>query len=253
MPLDWWLERRLAGRKLLRAFEDVYPQAFFIEIGANDGVENDPLRPFVTSRPWSGIMVEPVPHVFERLRRNCAGLDRVALENAAIAERDGRLPFYNLAWVDGDEVLYWFDTFGSLSRETAERTGAAFVPGGQHRVIRTEVPCLSFESLCRKHGVHSLDLLLIDTEGYDYEIIKRIDFSAHRPRLLIYEHFLLSPGERADCRKLLHRLRYETMEENRDTWCLDTRPDDRLTRKWHRLSPAIPGHSIHDQRLAERS
>ncbi|MBK9465376.1 MAG: FkbM family methyltransferase [Chitinophagaceae bacterium] len=32
-----------------------------------------------------------------------------------------------------------------------------------------------------------VDLLLIDTEGYDFEILKTIDFSNFRPDLLIFE------------------------------------------------------------------
>ncbi|MGH2976215.1 MAG: hypothetical protein ACRDLL_15325 [Solirubrobacterales bacterium] len=47
----------LAGPRILRAFAEVHPRAVFIEIGANDGVQCDQLRPFVTSLPWSGVMV----------------------------------------------------------------------------------------------------------------------------------------------------------------------------------------------------
>ena len=89
--------RRPAGPRLLRAFAETYPDAFFIEIGANDGERGGALREFVLSRPWSGIMVEPAPGVFERLSRNYHGLERVALENAAISDRDGRLPFFHLS------------------------------------------------------------------------------------------------------------------------------------------------------------
>jgi hypothetical protein len=63
------LRRRSFGQRLLRAFADAYPEASFLEIGAGDGVTADHLRPFVVSRPWHGIMVEPVPYVFEQLRR----------------------------------------------------------------------------------------------------------------------------------------------------------------------------------------
>ena len=73
--------------QLLRAFADAYPHAFFVEIGSNDGEQHDHLRPFILSRPWRGIMVEPVPYVFERLRRNYESQGRIELENVAVAER----------------------------------------------------------------------------------------------------------------------------------------------------------------------
>ena len=37
------------------------PQPVFLEIGANDGVANDPIYPFVSRFGWTGIMVEPLP------------------------------------------------------------------------------------------------------------------------------------------------------------------------------------------------
>lgn len=245
--LRWRYERRLAGNKLLRAFADAFPGALFVQIGANDGVEDDPLRPFVVSGAWSGFMVEPVPDLFERLQRNCAALESVVPVNAAIADHDGTVPLYQAGQVDGGEIVWLFDTAGSLSRDTAERTGSIFIPDDrERRIIRTEVPCLRFESLCRTYGIQEIDLILIDTEGYDYEVIKQIDFAIHRPRLLVYEHLLLSPGNRERCRAHLEGLGYETMEEARDTWCLDTEPDDLLTRRYRSLRPAVPAESIYD-------
>jgi FkbM family methyltransferase len=244
--LRWRRDHRLAGRKLLRAFADAFPEASFVEIGANDGVNDDPLRPFVVSGAWSGVMVEPAPEVFERLRQNYAELDRVVLVNAAIADHDGTVPLYQAAVVDGEETVAVFDSAGSLSRETAERSGAIFIPDDQRRIIRMEVPCLSFASLCRKYDIQEIDLMVIDAEGYDYEIIKQVDFAARRPRLLVYEHFHLSPADREQCMAHLERLGYETMEEGLDTWCLDTELDDSLTRTFRSLRATEPAKSIHD-------
>jgi FkbM family methyltransferase len=166
--------RRPAGTQLLGTFADKYPDAFFIEVGANDGEQGDPLREFVLSRRWRGIMVEPLPHVFERLSANYRGLGRVVLENAAIADSDGRRPFYYVAPLDPESGLEdpeWHDAIGSFSRETLLRS-ADLVPDLERRIVRTEVPCLSFDSLCRKHSVEDLDLVLVDAEGYDHEIVR---------------------------------------------------------------------------------
>jgi FkbM family methyltransferase len=239
------LARRLAGRRLLRAFARSYPDAFFIQIGANDGVEHDPLASLLESTSWSGILVEPVPEVFERLRRTHAHrLDRLVLENVAIADHDGSAAFYHLGRVEGDRVRR-LDVFGSLSVEAVERSAALFVPGDLRRIQRSEVSCLSFASLCRRHRVERIDLLLIDVEGYDHEILKQIDFDAYRPRVVVYEHLFLSPRDRDQCRRRMEGTGYETMAEQRDTWCLDTSVDDQLTRVWGGLTPAAPAHSIH--------
>jgi len=241
--------RRLAGPKLLDAFAERHPEAFFIEVGSNDGERFDHLRRVIHESEWRGIMVEPVPYVFERLRRNYGGFDRVELENAAIAERDGQLPLYHLREATPEErerLPSWYDAIGSFSRESV-LGHAREIPDVAERLVEAEVPCLSFDSLCRKHGVERLDLLVTDTEGYDFELLRNIDLAARRPRLIVYEHFHLSPEDRIACRDYLRGAGYETMEEGFDTWCLDAGVDDDVTRTWRGLRPGLPGVSAADE------
>jgi FkbM family methyltransferase len=248
----WRLKRRLAGPKLLRAFAAEFPSAFFIEIGSNDGEYGDPLRPLILSRQWSGVMVEPVPHVFERLRANYAALDRIAFENAAITDHDGEVPFYHLSEAEPSEpVPEWYDAIGSVSRAVV-RGSADEILDLDRRLVSTTVPSMTFESLCRKHHVRELDLLLIDTEGYDHELLRQIDLSVRRPTLLIYEHFHLLADQRADCQDLVRGAGYELMEEGFDTYCILATASERLKRAWRGLRPAVPGLSVHELRSARR-
>ena len=241
------LRDRLAAPKVLAAFADSYPEAFFIEIGSNDGDKHDHLRPLILANAWRGVMVEPVPYVFAGLRRNYGDLDRVALENVAIADRDGELPFFHLSEAAGEErerLPEWYDGIGSFS-EQAVLGHAEDIPDIESRLVRTTVPTLTFDSLCRRRGVEALDLLLIDTEGYDWELLRGIDLDRYRPRLVVYEHFHLSPDDRRACREHLSGRGYLIMEEGFDTFCLDPR-EDRLTARWRRLRPAVAGVSAHD-------
>jgi FkbM family methyltransferase len=237
--------RRLAGHKLLRAFADTYPEALFIEIGANDGDQGDHLRPLILANAWRGIMVEPHPEAFRRLCGSYGALDRVILENVAIADRDDRLPLYQVLPPTGGErweLVGSYDQLSSLSRETL--LGHRWIADRERRIVRTDVECVRFDSLCRKHGVETIDLLLIDTEGYDYEVIKQVDLRALRPRLLVYEHCLLTRRDRDECNALLRAHGYELMEEHFNTWCLDPSVRDSLSARWRGLRPAGPGVSL---------
>ena len=248
---DRRFERRLAGRRLLRAFARRYPEARFVEVGANAADHHDLLREHVVRRRWRGIMVEPVPYVFERLRRNYGHLGRIELENVAIARADGTLPFYHLAEAgagDADGLPHWYDGIGSFSRETVLRH-ADQIPDIERRLVCTEVPCLTFDSLLARHGLEQIDLLLLDTEGFDYEILRDVDLERYRPRVVVFEHFHLSDDERAQAREQLSAAGYETLEEHFDTFCLDTRPADGLSRLWTRLEPRLRAVTVDDQAL----
>ena len=244
------VQRRLAGPKLLRAFARRYPEAFFVEIGSNDGEHHDHLRPLILEHAWHGIMVEPVPYIFERLRANYEALaDRVALENAAIGERDGRAPFFHMAQPAPGEtgaLPDWYDGIGSFSRETV-LSHARKIRGMEERLVATEVPVLSFDSLLAHHGGREPDLVVIDAEGHDHEILRSIDLSAHRPRLVVYEHFHLSEADRAAAARRMRDAGWETMEEGFDTWCLDPAPEDRLTAFWRGLTPGVAGVTVRDE------
>ena len=239
---------RMAGPRLLRAFADAHPDAFFIEIGANDGSAHDHLRPFIRGGRWRGIMVEPVPYVFARLQANYGDLDRLALANVAISDADGRMPFWHLEEADDRAQLPdWYDELGSFSRDVILGHGDQ-IPDIEQRLRRTEVPTMTFDTLCQTHGVETVDLVLVDTEGHDWEIVRRIDLERYSPRLIVYEHYHLADSDRAAARDHLAAHGYEILEEHFDTFALDTRPADALTRTWRGLRPAIPGTSAHEER-----
>lgn len=241
---SWRVRRRLAGPRILAAFAQTYPSATFVEIGANDGAQHDFLAPHIEEGGWSGLMVEPVPYVFERLRRNHQGRAGIRLVNAAVGERDERRPFYHLRDAGPDErasLPSWYDGIGSFSRETL-LSHAPQMPDIGQRLVETEVETLTYATLLERHAVTHVDLLVIDTEGHDWEILRTVDLH-EGPRLIVYEHFHLHPGARSAARAHAEAAGYATMEEGFDTFCLRPAPGepDRLDRAWRRLEPGVPG------------
>src|SRR5262249_35234617 len=62
---------------------------FFVQVGANDGVRSDPLRSLVLEHRLAGLLIEPLPDQYARLRENYAGQPQLRFENCAVAEHDG--------------------------------------------------------------------------------------------------------------------------------------------------------------------
>ncbi|HEY1078062.1 MAG TPA: FkbM family methyltransferase [Fontimonas sp.] len=239
-----WKYRQLAYPKLVAAFARHFPDARFMQIGANDGEQLDPLRREILRREWHGVLVEPVPYVFKRLQRNYGGNPRLTLMNVAVAEKSGSLPFYHLREKGPDEQLPpWYDALGSFRKDVVLKHDK-YIADIASRVVCAEVPCLSFEDLCARAGVKQLDMLQMDTEGYDYEIIRHIDFTRWRPALIIYEHLHFDAATQNACEGTLRAAGYQLHREVMDTWCIDARATDpqhaAWLADWNRIVSATP-------------
>ena len=133
--------QRLAGPKLVTAFAEAYPDAFFVEIGSNDGEQARPPAAGDPRAGWRGIMVEPVPYVFERLRaqlrrprpgsRSRTPRSPTATGAALLPPAPGR--------EDDAALPEWYDAIGSFSRETVLATPSE-IPDIEARMVAAEVP-----------------------------------------------------------------------------------------------------------------
>jgi len=87
---------KLLSRQILRRkdpvynFFDDYSKRYgsaikFLQIGANDGLRNDPIREHILRNQWDGVLVEPIPGIFEILVNNYNKLPELEFVNAAIS------------------------------------------------------------------------------------------------------------------------------------------------------------------------
>ncbi|MFO1348206.1 MAG: hypothetical protein U1F12_06435 [Pseudomonadales bacterium] len=67
----------------------VRPDFFYVNIGANDGITNDPIFPFIEKYNWHGIQVEPVLSTFNQLKINLASFKNTIFENSAVIGNKG--------------------------------------------------------------------------------------------------------------------------------------------------------------------
>jgi hypothetical protein len=74
------------------------------------------------------------------------------------------------------------------------------------------------EYLLKKNNVEKVDLIKMDVEGYDYEIIKTIDFKKIRPSVLIYEWKHLLDADLKESLNLLRKNGYYFIELQDDIY-----------------------------------
>jgi FkbM family methyltransferase len=227
-------------RTILRGFARATAghAVMFVQIGSNDGVTSDPLRGFTQVHGWSGVLVEPVPYVFSCLRQMRGSDHRIRLENAAIADHDGESEFFHLRQRGPEDKLpEWYDQIGSFSLQTI-LSHEEYIPRLRDLLVTTTVKSITFESLCAKYGIERFDLLHIDTEGYDWEILRRIDLDRHRPTVVLYEHSHLTPQDRRSAQNRLESYGYAWHELTNDTIGIRHQmlgKDRRLGRLWRQV------------------
>jgi FkbM family methyltransferase len=187
----------------------------FVQIGAGDGVRGDPIHPFVVRDDWSGILVEPVRRVFDRLVANYEGRDNLIFENVAVSTAEGYRDFWYLRETD-DDVPSWYDQLGSFAPEVILKH-ACSIPGIEGYLAKEQVACTTLAALLDRHGVDRLDVLHVDTEGHDYEVIKQLDLDAFSPAIILYEHIHLSEDEAQACARHLASRGYRLQRDGTDT------------------------------------
>jgi len=166
---------------------------FFVNVGASDGVSNDPLYPFILKYGWRGLLVEAVPHVFELLEKNYAGLGGMLFENVLVSDQS--IPFHHLPEAYCRERP-WARQIGSMDLERVRWAltyiakegifpGAAFED--LQRITSSDLPAATLPSILARHDVQRFDVLNLDAEGADLDILQSLDLERYGVRAAIVE------------------------------------------------------------------
>ncbi len=183
---------------------------FFVQVGANDGVLDDPLRELILKHNLTGLLIEPLPDMFETLKENYRSQDKLLFENIAISDAEGSAVLYRVK--KNADVPYGFHGLASFSRNHLRKEGAQAKDIEECR-IRTS----TFSNIFEKYNIKHISLLQIDTEGFDFEIIKLAFSCGVRPEIINYEHCHLRPAIKYDCKKFLDANDYMFIEVGKDT------------------------------------
>lgn len=184
---------------------------FFLQIGGLDGISDDPIHQFIKDNRWRGLIVEPQLHYFLKLKETYRDVEGLSFENVLIGSADGRQRFYRLS----ESSPKPYHGQASLDRSLILQH-LAHEPDAESWIIEEELPSLTLASLLHKHQIRRLDLLQIDAEGFDYDIIKQLDFEHLRPGLIHFEHRHLTPAKLRACIDLLESEGYLLLIEGVD-------------------------------------
>jgi FkbM family methyltransferase len=175
-------------------------EIFFIQIGSNQGpMRTDPLTALIVKENWKGVLVEPVPKIFEKLKSNWSHRSHLYFENAAVSNTRGTRDFYIIdedadiiknhpEWVN-ESGGPWGDLVGSLHRDHLFAC-KNILTDKDIKVI--QVPCVTVQDIVDKYQLPRVDVIQMDAEGHDATIVLSIDFTKIQPKILLFEHAAMS-------------------------------------------------------------
>ncbi|MFD2515661.1 FkbM family methyltransferase [Pontibacter locisalis] len=192
---------------ILKTYARIKNHVNFLQIGSNNGISGDPICDLIKERGWQGVLVEPVPFLYEELKHNYREFhDQLSFENSAIAHVNGRQKFYRIKEVPG--LPQWYSQLGSFNKDVIVGH-KSYIPDFDNLFIEDYVNTITFNDLLAKYSIKSLNLIHIDTEGFDYEIAQMIPFSSLDVDLVMFEHKHLSSSDYAGITKLLRDKGYK--------------------------------------------
>ena len=137
-----------------------FRNGFFVEAGANDGLNQSNTAYFERYLGWRGLLIEPIP----KLAKLCAAnRPRARVEQCALVpfnfdRTDVTITYCSLmSFVDGAR--------GSRGADQEYLTVGARLLGSEDQPYRLDVPARTLTEIFAAHQIKKIDLLSLDVEG----------------------------------------------------------------------------------------
>jgi len=146
-------------------------KGFYVDVGSNDPRRLNNTYYFY-KRGWRGINIEPDPVCYSKLLKYRP--EDINL-NIGISDIPGNLNFY----------FFFPSLLNTFSKDAADR----YVSLGYQLNKVSRVKVRKLDDVLEKYLPlkTSIDILCIDTEGYDYKVLRSIDLKRFKPMLICVE------------------------------------------------------------------
>ncbi len=141
-----------------------FKNGFFIECGANDGVDQSNTWYYEKYLNWSGVLIEPLKKQFNELRKN----------------RSNKNFFFNTALVGSENI----SSLNLIENNLVSRIVYDDEIVSNSVVVNSKTLTKILDEIS---APNLIDFFSLDVEGYEYEIIKGINFNKYNFKFFLIE------------------------------------------------------------------
>jgi FkbM family methyltransferase len=178
----------------------------FVQVGAHRHQDNNRVKKLIVENSWSGILIEPIEHLYNDLKKLYTNNQNINILNIAIGNSSTFFTVNQQVAKNQDCPPYW-SMISSFDRD--------FISQHDNNYFEKYIEKINVKSAYLKDiVVDKIDYLFVDAEGYDDEVIYTFDFNVCRPNI-IYEWYHLNDQKNIKLWNYLKNLGYNIY---RETW-----------------------------------
>lgn len=172
----------------------------FIQIGAMDGVQFDPLHQHIKQGGWAGLFCEPMPFHMTALKQAYQDLPDVQFLQAAVVADSGDV---TMTYLPPEAVAAHNIKRHAVGMGCVDyaRSGFAKQTAAAEAMLRPLMAHITVRGVTLAEALaeatlDALDIYVSDTEGYDGIILQQLDVARFHPQLILIEHEHMSQQEK---------------------------------------------------------
>ncbi len=154
---------------------------YLLQVGANKGNAKHDLIDLIKRYELPGLLLEPQPDVFEVLRRNYSDMSSIKVANIPLSAQNEKRQIYRSsksASVYHRDSARFGDGIASFSEDHLwkyfQKRATEEGKLQPRREVREAIPvqCRTVNEIVSPYRVRAIDILMVDTEGFDFEILQ---------------------------------------------------------------------------------
>ena len=207
-------------KNLLNTYCEQNKLRTLLQIGANDGERFDELNYFIKKYKIKSVLVEPVDKYFNELKNNYSNLEYVKIENSAISV-DNEIAY--LFTVNDEYIKNYDEHVKGLSSFDIKHLIKHGVK--KKHIEKRKITSQSLLSLIDKYNIKELDLLYVDTEGYDGKIVYEFVVKTKLKPIIIFEYIHIENKFFTKLINLLNEEKFKFFSINENLICYPPNKD----------------------------